>query len=211
MTKRADTRSAAKGAAASPQGAQRRKTESAEDDSARRDRILAAAGLLFAKRGYASVSVREIADAAGIQGGSLYYHFPSKRELFIGVHRVALTRAVAGIETAISPYTDPWKRFEAAITAHTIIYLDPTSLTQTLMADTSAMMSDMRPELIKDRDRFELIYRKLVDDLPLPSRINRTMYRLFVLSLLNSVTNWYREGRLTPEDIAQQIFWLVKV
>lgn len=182
-----------------------------DDDSARRDQILAAAGQLFAKRGYASVSVREIADAAGILGGSLYYHFPSKRELFIEVHRMALTRAVAGIETAIRPYEDPWDRFEAAIVAHTEIYLDPTTLTQTLMADTSAMMSDMRPDLIKDRDQFELIYRRLVEELPLPSRINRTIYRLFVLSLLNSVTNWYRAGRLTPTQIGEQIFLLVKV
>lgn len=211
MTKRSGSRLTAKRVIASGKTASRKASAPPEDDSARRDQILVAAGLLFAKRGYASVSVREIADAAGILGGSLYYYFPSKRELFIEVHRMALTRAVAGIESAIAPYKDPWERFEAAIVAHMVIYLDPTSLTQTLMADMSAMMSDMRPDLIKDRDRFELIYRRLVDDLPVPARINRTVYRLFVLSLLNSVTNWYRDGRLTPKDIARQIFLLVRV
>ena len=99
----------------------------------------------------------------------------------------------------------------SAIIAHMDIYLDPQSLTQTLMADTSAMMSDMRPELIKDRDRFERIYRQLVDDLPLPERINRRVYRLFLLSLLNSVTNWYHPGRLSPKGIARQLFWMVRV
>lgn len=183
----------------------------AEDDSARRDRILAAAGQLFAKRGFASVTVREIADAAGILAGSMYYYFPSKRELFIEVHSMALSRAVAGIEAAIAAHEGPWERLEAAIIAHMDIYLDPQSLTQTLMADTSAMMSDMRPELIKDRDRFERIYRQLVDDLPLPERINRRVYRLFLLSLLNSVTNWYHPGRLSPKGIARQLFWMVKV
>lgn len=182
-----------------------------EDDSARRDRILAAAGQLFAKRGYASVTVREIADAGGILAGSMYYYFPSKRELFIEVHSMALSRAVAGIEAAIAPHDGPWERLEAAIIAHMDIYLDPKSLTQTLMADTSAMMSDMRPDLIKDRDRFEKIYRLLVDDLPLPNRVDRRVYRLFLLSLLNSVTNWYHPGRLSPKDIAQQLFWMVKV
>jgi len=72
------------------------------------------------------------------------------------------------------------------------------------------MMSDMRPELIKDRDRFERIYRRLIDDLPIPARIDRTVYRLFVLSQLNSVANWYRAGKLSPKQIAQQIFWLVR-
>ena len=181
-----------------------------DDESARRERILLAAGQLFSKRGYAGVAIREIADSAGILGGSLYYYFPSKRDLFIEVHRRALTRAVAGIEDAIANKSDPWERFEAAMLAHMTIYLDPASLTQPLMGDSSAMMSDMRPELIKDRDRFERIYRRLIDDLPIPARIDRTVYRLFVLSQLNSVANWYRAGKLSPKQIAQQIFWLVR-
>ena len=189
--------------------ARRDSTPAVEDESARKDRILTAAGHLFSKRGYASVAIREIADAAGILGGSLYYYFPSKRDLFIEVHRRALTRAVAGIESAIAGKSDPWERFEAAITAHMTIYLDPASLTQPLMSDSYAMMSDMRPDLIKDRDRFEYIYRRLVDELPLPKRIDRTVYRLFVLSQLNSVANWYRPGKLSPKQIAQQIYWLV--
>lgn len=189
--------------------ARRALTPAADDESARKERILAAAGQLFSKRGYASVAIREIADAAGILGGSLYYYFPSKRDLFIEVHRRALTRSIAGIEAAIAGKTDPWDRFEAAIMAHVPIYLDPASLAQPLMDDSSAMMSDMRPELVKDRDRFERIYRRLVEDLPLPPHINRTVYRLFVLSQLNSVPNWYRAGKLSPSQIAQQIYWLV--
>jgi len=189
--------------------ARRNAAPAADDASARKDRILAAAGQLFSKRGYASVAIREIADAAGILGGSLYYYFPSKRDLFIEVHRRALTLSIEGIEAAIADKTEPWERFEAAIMAHMTIYLDPATLAQPLMGDSSAMMSDMRPELVKDRDRFEHIYRRLVEDLPLPPRIDRTVYRLFVLSQLNSVPNWYRSGKLSPKQIAQQIYWLV--
>jgi TetR/AcrR family transcriptional regulator, cholesterol catabolism regulator len=36
------------------------------------------AGGLFAQKGYRATSVRDIADAAGIQSGSLYHHFKSK-------------------------------------------------------------------------------------------------------------------------------------
>lgn len=191
--------------------ARRDSVPASDEESERKDRILAAAGQLFSKRGYTGVAIREIADAAGILGGSLYYYFPSKRDLFIEVHRRALTRSIAGIEAALVGKTDPWERFEAAIIAHTTIYLDPASLAQRLMDDAYAMMSDMRPELIKDRDRFERLYRRLVDDLPLPPRIDRTVYRLFVLSQLNSVPHWYRAGKLSPKEIGQQIFWLVSV
>lgn len=210
LTRRVASRPIAKRARLPGKAAPRRDSApAADDESARKEKILTVAGKLFSQRGYASVAIREIADAAGILGGSLYYYFPSKRDLFIEVHRRALTRAVTGIEAAIAGKSDPWERFEAAIMAHMTIYLDPTSLTQPLMSDSSAMMSDMRGELIKDRDSFERIYRRLVDELPLPSRINRTVYRLFVLSQLNSVANWYRPGKLSPRQIGQQIFWLV--
>src|SRR3954462_9951148 len=47
----------------------------------RRAELLAAAAEVFAERGYAATTVREVADAAGILGGSLYYHFDSKESM----------------------------------------------------------------------------------------------------------------------------------
>ena len=47
----------------------------------RRDEILALATRIFADKGYASTTVREIADSAGILSGSLYHHFPSKESM----------------------------------------------------------------------------------------------------------------------------------
>jgi TetR/AcrR family transcriptional regulator, cholesterol catabolism regulator len=47
----------------------------------RRAELLAAAATVFAERGYAATTVREVADAAGILGGSLYYHFDSKESM----------------------------------------------------------------------------------------------------------------------------------
>ena len=49
--------------------------------SERRDEILAIAAQLFAERGFAATTVREIADAAGILSGSLYHHFDSKESI----------------------------------------------------------------------------------------------------------------------------------
>jgi len=48
-----------------------------------RDRILDVA--LFQERGYTAVAMRDIAEAAGMRTASLYYHFPSKEELFVSV------------------------------------------------------------------------------------------------------------------------------
>jgi AcrR family transcriptional regulator len=47
----------------------------------RRDEIMAVAKVQIAERGYDGTSMRDIADAVGLQAGSLYSHFRSKAEL----------------------------------------------------------------------------------------------------------------------------------
>src|SRR5258706_7175549 len=44
--------------------------------------ILAAAEALLARRAYADVSMRDIAETAEVTTGALYHHFPSKEKLY---------------------------------------------------------------------------------------------------------------------------------
>ena len=53
-----------------------------------RERILEAAVKLFAKEGYADVSVGQIAAAVGIKAPSIYKHYKSKRDIFEQILRV---------------------------------------------------------------------------------------------------------------------------
>ena len=52
-----------------------------------RDRIVEAALRLFSERGTTAVSVRELADAAGVTVPGLYYHFASKADVIREVYR----------------------------------------------------------------------------------------------------------------------------
>lgn len=47
----------------------------------RREEILEVSGRLFATRGVATTTVRDIGDAAGVLSGSLYHHFASKHAI----------------------------------------------------------------------------------------------------------------------------------
>ena len=58
-----------------------------------RDRVLRLADALFARRGYAAVSMRDVALAAGVTKPALYYHFRDKDALFtecLLVHQLQL-------------------------------------------------------------------------------------------------------------------------
>jgi AcrR family transcriptional regulator len=50
-------------------------------DAPTRERILEAAQLLFYEQGYEATSLKQIAEAAGAHGGSVYHFFPSKQRL----------------------------------------------------------------------------------------------------------------------------------
>jgi AcrR family transcriptional regulator len=56
-----------------------------------RDEILTAAGQLFAERGFANVSIRDICDAAGVTPPTVYYYFGNKERLFQAVIRGSLS------------------------------------------------------------------------------------------------------------------------
>ncbi len=68
-----------------------------------RERVLQTAEKLFSERGYAAVTLRDIANALNIKQASLYYHAPGgKEELFVQVTERGLERHRQGLEAAIS-------------------------------------------------------------------------------------------------------------
>lgn len=72
-------------------------------NSEARERVLEAAERLFSERGYAAITIKDIAQAAGIHHASLYHHSPGgKEELFVEVTERNLIRHQQGIEAAIS-------------------------------------------------------------------------------------------------------------
>lgn len=71
-----------------------------------RERVLAEAQRQFVERGFADVSMQQIADAVGLTKAALYYHFRDKEDLFVHILdremdrlRTGLTAGVAGVES----------------------------------------------------------------------------------------------------------------
>ncbi|MBP2336851.1 AcrR family transcriptional regulator [Saccharothrix coeruleofusca] len=79
------------------------------------ERILAAAGALFAERGYRATSMQAIARRVDITKAALYYHFPSKDEI---LHRLTvpllgeLERALDEAGTHHDPEAVRWRAVE---------------------------------------------------------------------------------------------------
>jgi AcrR family transcriptional regulator len=71
------------------------------DPAAMRARVLDAAAEAFQSHGYHSTSMHDIMRAAGVTGGALHHHFPTKKALAVAVIRERVARAVE--QTWIEP------------------------------------------------------------------------------------------------------------
>jgi TetR/AcrR family transcriptional regulator, cholesterol catabolism regulator len=176
-----------------------------EEVSDRYRDILEAAAALFAERGYAATSIRDIGERVGLLGGSLYHHIKSKEALFIRIHDLALDAAADRIMAAVEAHRDPWDRLETACITMLEVQLDPRSITMPLMNDFRSAPPEVRTHLVAKRDQFEALFVRLVDDLPLDPSVDRKIYRLSLLTLLNNVGAWYRPGGKSPADVGRQI------
>lgn len=176
----------------------------------RRDALLAAAAMLIATRGYDAVSMRDIADAAGMRPGSLYYHYASKDELFAAVHAAAIEAITTAVDAAIARQTDPWARLEVAAAAHLEALLGAPRTATIVSPDFPVGSARVRARLVAQRDAYERRFHALVDALPLARGTDRTLLRLMLLGALNWSPRWYRPGRLAPGGIGRAFVDLLR-
>ena len=78
---------------------ERKETEAGEV----RERLLSGATELFASKGYAATTVREIVERAGVTKPVLYYYFGSKEGIYLDLMREPFSRFAALVEEAILP------------------------------------------------------------------------------------------------------------
>jgi TetR/AcrR family transcriptional regulator, cholesterol catabolism regulator len=78
-----------------------------EPSSPARERLIEAAEVLFAEKGYAAVRLRDIAEKVKLHHATLYHHVPGgKEELYIEVTERGLNRHRIGLENAIAAAGD---------------------------------------------------------------------------------------------------------
>jgi AcrR family transcriptional regulator len=171
----------------------------------RRDQILERAALLFGESGYDRTSIRDIAAAVGMLPGSVYYHFPSKEALLAAVYTAAIDRAIETLQAATAGYQDPWDRLEAASVAHLGILVGGGSIA-VVIADGPNLPASARAQLVKQRHRYETVFRDLVAEIDLPDGVTASAFRLALLGALNWSLTWFRPDGDPAETVARNIF-----
>jgi AcrR family transcriptional regulator len=92
-----------------------------DDYDAKTHAILDSAAALFAKVGYPSAKMQDIAKACGATKSMLYHYFPTKDDLLYAMLEEHLQRVIVALEEALAggPACTPHERFAAFVLAYT--------------------------------------------------------------------------------------------
>jgi TetR/AcrR family transcriptional regulator, cholesterol catabolism regulator len=186
-----------------------------KSDRSRR-RILDAAALSFRRHGFASVTLKDIAERAGLQAGSLYYHFDSKEEIVEAVLAAGVKNAFAATREAVEalgPRADPLARLRAAIAAHLRVILTESDYSSANLRIFGQLPDAIRRRHLKLQRAYGGFWRVLFQDAAdagvIRADLDLSIIRMLTLGALNWSVEWYQEGRRSPGEIAAHVSTMI--
>jgi AcrR family transcriptional regulator len=179
-----------------------------------RDDVVAAAGRLFAERGYHATSMRDLGKELGLLGSSLYSHVDGKQQLLAEVVDRGAGFFQQAADDAMASKGSSSDRLLALVDGHIGVVLDHRSEVRTYLGEADALDDPLRSGVIAARDRYEEAYRTVLKegaaDGSFRSDLDAPMTAILILSILNAVDRWYREdGRVDREGLVGSVFGFV--
>ena len=178
-------------------------------ETTRRLQIEEAASELFRERGYAATSVRDIAQALNLQGGSLYAHMASKEDVLWSIVIRAADRFNAQVgPIAADTSASPADRLADMIRAHIGVVTSIQQDAAVFLHEWRFLSLPRRAEMSARRDEYEQLFREVIGE-----GIGRGLFRAVdprltaaaILSALNGIATWYSpSGALSQAQIADQ-------
>ncbi|OYX45250.1 MAG: TetR family transcriptional regulator [Rhodobacterales bacterium 32-67-9] len=172
-------------------------------------RIRGAALRLFARHGFAAVSMRQIAAEVGVQAGALYLYTPDKETLLFDLLKAHMDELIAAWEA--EPKGDgPLARLEGFVRFHIRFNLErPDAVFLSYMElrnlgpDNFAAIEALRRDY---ETRLETILRdgQAAGLLAAP---DTKIASLAIIAMLTGVNTWYREGGRLSRQRVGDIYW----
>ncbi|WGW03702.1 TetR/AcrR family transcriptional regulator [Tropicibacter oceani] len=172
-------------------------------------RVREAALKLFAKHGFAAVSMRQIATEVGVQAGALYNYTPDKQALLFSLMKGHMDELLEAW-TSLAQTGTPLERLERFVLFHIRFHL----------ARPEAVFISYMELRNLDRPNFEVIeglrrdYENALEDILRAGRAeglfdvaDSKIATLAVIAMLTGVTTWYRSGGRLSEDEVARNYW----
>jgi AcrR family transcriptional regulator len=172
----------------------------------RREAIVAAAARFFAERGYAAVGMRDVAEAVGVRGASLYHHFASKEEILYAICLTVTDEPNAQNLPLLDAPGTAVERLSALVRAH-LHHLHRRRTEHVVgLHELAALAPEHRAVVDAHRRHYQRRVREVVAEGVAAGELTVRDPRLAafaVCDMLNGLSNWFRpDGDLSLDAVA---------
>jgi AcrR family transcriptional regulator len=164
---------------------------------------------LFRKKGYAATSMRDLAQAVGMEAASIYSHIKNKEALLSSIcFRLADAFMDAKKEMELQTMPAPLL-LQKAIEAHVRVITNNLDASAVFLHEWRHLSPEPLAEFIALRKAYENYLIRIIQQGKEEGKFQFEDEKIAVLSLLsglNWIYDWYKpEGKLTPEQVAQNL------
>lgn len=178
----------------------------------RRSEILYAAGQLFSQQGFHATSMRDLAKAVNLQGGSLYAHIESKEELLFELVNRAADKFLASAE-AVSARLGPKNRLERLVKGHLQVIVQELPNATVFFHEWRFLSPKLQTKIVTRRDAYQAHFHKTIEEGVKTGDFqveDSQLATLFILSALNWTYHWYHPGgKLSLDGLSKHYFNLI--
>jgi len=172
--------------------------------------VVAAAGRLFANKGYHGTSMRDLGKELGLLGSSLYAHVDSKEDLLVDVVANGAVLFQASADDALALGGSARDRLDALIAGHVDVVLDNLDVARTFLNEARMLNGRHRAQVIDARDAYEEAFRQIIRqgrrDGSFRRDVDPKTGSIFILSILNAIERWYRpDGALSRNQLVARL------
>jgi TetR/AcrR family transcriptional regulator, cholesterol catabolism regulator len=179
--------------------------------STRRRELTREAAKLFAQKGYHGTSIGDIAEAMGVQKGSLYAHIASKEDLLYETMREGADAFHAALD-AVPEDVPTVEKIRLALRGHLRVVAEQLDVATVFVQEWRYLEGDRREDIVGERRRYEERIRDLFREgrelSELRADLDEGTAALLLLSAANWAYTWLQPGRDTDE-VADRFFALL--
>lgn len=130
---------------------------------ATRQRLLDAAEVVFAEKGYHNAGVDDIIKVSDSSKGGFYFHFPNKQAIFISLVDALVPRLSAAIDRAIADEADPVAQLDAALRTVLDTFSRHRRLSKILLVEAVGLGHGFDEKLMQTRGHFAQMIQTHLD------------------------------------------------
>ncbi len=179
------------------------------ENLSRKEQVIRRAAELFKDKGYAATSMRDLANAMGIEAASLYSHIKSKEEILQSLCFGMASEFIQELDQIEQNSTSAKEKLRQGIMAHTQVIARDLTASAVFLYEFRHLSQPYLRDFLLLRINYINRFKKIIEE-GIESgefkKLDKKLAVMTIFSSLNWMPNWYNPmGKLDQQELGRQL------